>query len=81
MDGTVSGTFGEIFGRLDQWSFWGRALLIGLVLAAFFGLRGLVAQRMRGSWADEKAGAVVLGIGVGLFLIVIVILDLIEGNY
>ncbi len=33
MDGTVSGTFGSIFSRLDQWSTWGKLALGGLAFA------------------------------------------------
>lgn len=34
MDGTISGTAGEVLARLDQWSFWGRLILFFGALAA-----------------------------------------------
>lgn len=33
MAGTVSGSIGELFSKLDQWSTWGKVIAVGGIMA------------------------------------------------
>jgi hypothetical protein len=50
MSGSVSQTFGELFGRigamLDSWEFWGRILMLAVAIAIFNGVTGFFRERI-----------------------------------
>lgn len=96
MSGSVSQTFGDLFGRLfamlDRWEFWGRIFLLVIAFAIFNGItgffRGRILQSMTTqddnaySRADGQARIWAIVVIFAVAFIVLTILDAVEsGGY
>lgn len=67
MDGTISGTAGEVLSRLDQWSFWGRLILFFGALALLRGVWWLVKVAFNQHSTDGARAKAFVALGVILF--------------
>ncbi|MBK8839807.1 MAG: hypothetical protein IPO30_14180 [Hyphomonadaceae bacterium] len=77
MDGAAFGTFGEIFGRLDQWPLWLRILSLAVMFFAFTITRYFVAAYVTKSPRNElRANAVTFLILFGIVLVIAAVMAL-----
>jgi len=67
MDGTISGTAGEVLSRFDQWSFWGRLVLFFGALALLRGVWWLVTIAFDQHSSDKARSWAISALALAIF--------------